>query len=114
MKRQFNCFDMVVGRVIHGIEDEVNEKKELFLIDQCELIDKAIEEFDMVSIDTYVDKKTKDIVITLICSEFETNSEHIWFYDLLSKTAALHMRICYEELFEFEFIYDSIWEEDNE
>ncbi len=114
MKRQFNCFDIVVGRVIHSIEGEVNEKKELFLIEQCELIDKAILEFNMVSIDMYVNKITKDIVIKLICSEFETNSEHIWFYDLLSKADALHMRMCDEELFEFEFVYESIWKEDNE
>lgn len=105
---------MVVGRVIHSIEGKVDEKKELFLIDQCELIDRAIEEFNMVSIEAYVNKITKDIVIKLICSEFETNSEHIWFYDLLSKVDTLHMRICDEELFEFEFVYENIWEEDND
>jgi len=114
MKRQFNCFDMIVGRVVHSIESEVNKKKELFLIDKCELIDKAIEEFNMVSIEAYVNKITKDIVIKLICSEFETNSEHIWFYDLLGNTDMLHMKTYDDEIFEFEFIYDGIWEEDNE
>lgn len=108
------CFDVVEmvadeATAQFGSLLKVDTEKKQKLEAYCKLIDKMVEAFDGESLEVDINDETTDITITLVCAEFETNSETKWFYELSGNAKNICIKSHDSEHVEISFTFCGIW-----
>lgn len=108
------CFD-IVKMVADEASDQfgsllmVNIEKEEELKEICEMIDDVAEDFNGISYEVDINDETTDIIICLVCDEFETDSSNSVFLNLLNRTKKVGFKQAEDDKIQIEFVFNGIW-----
>lgn len=109
------CYDVVemvldeateqFGSLMHESEEE-----RTIIEDCCSIIDELSEKFGGVSYEAGVDDKTLEIIVSLVCGEFETDAVSSRFCELSNHTKKIKFSSENDEMIKIEFIFEGIWQ----
>lgn len=115
MKNKIKCYDvasMAIGAAEEQFETGFKRDTERFSVFKhfCAALDDISERFNGVAFETEVDKRTKDINISLVCSYFEVESDDE-FYELLESAKSFSMKASKEgeDLIQLDFVIGGVW-----
>lgn len=109
------CYD-----VVKMVLDEATEQfgslmresdEERAMIESCcPMIDELSDKFGGVSYEVGVDDKTLEIIMSLVCEEFETDAMSSKFCELSNHAKKINFSSENDEMIKIEFIFEGIWQ----
>lgn len=109
------CFDVVEMVTTEATKQfgrlfaESDEKKK-WLKECCEKIDIIAEQFGGVSYEAEVDDERMNIIVSLVCGEFETDKSSTVFYGVMQDAKKVIFKPCNDGEIQINFIFDGIWD----
>ena len=86
-----------------------NDEKKQQMREYCEKVDVIAEQFGGVSYEAEVDDETINIIISLVCGEFETDKSSTTFYELMQAAKKVSFKACNNGNIQINFIFNGIW-----
>lgn len=87
----------------------VDKERQQELRECCGMVDMLAERFGGVSCEVEVNDETTDIMVSLVCGEFEIDTIADDFYVLMRKAKRVGFKSYEEEQLQIDFIFDGIW-----
>lgn len=88
---------------------KVDEEKQKELKECCEMVDSIAEKFGGISYEVKVDDETTEIIVSLVCEEFEVDTTSDDFYGLMRKAKKVGFKSYEKEHLQIDFIFNGIW-----
>lgn len=109
------CYDVVKMVLDEATEQfgslmRENEEERTMIENCCSIIDELSVKFGGVSYEAGVEDKTLEIIISLVCEEFETDAVSSGFCELFNHTKKIKFSSENDEMIKIEFIFEGIWQ----
>lgn len=97
------CYD-----VVKMVLDEATEQFGSLMRENEE--ERTMIEIGGISYEAGVDDKTLEIIVSLVCEEFETDAVSSGFCELFNHTKKIKFSSENDEMIKIEFIFEGIWQ----
>ena len=109
------CYDVVKMVLDEATEQfgslmRESEEERTMIENCCSIIDELSVKFGGVSYEAGVEDKTLEIIISLVCEEFETDAVSSGFCELFNHTKKIKFSSENDEMIKIEFIFEGLWQ----